>query len=184
MIAVSVKFPAAKIVLFICALCIIGAVAILWPQGGTNAKTAYVGVLSGVPAAKDASTNAGRIKYLRSFGWKVIENPVEVVELTIPQTFDVVYNRYNALQKKQGFDLERYRGSRVKRYTYQITNYQGQPLARANLLVLNGTVIGGDVSTTAINGFMHGLSIPSQSTTGIDASSADISADAFTIVKS
>ena len=44
-------------------------------------------------------------------------------ELILPEEFDETYTQYLELQAGQGFDLEAYRGKRVKRYTYEITNY-------------------------------------------------------------
>lgn len=130
------------------------------------------------------STNEKRVSFLESYGWKVKENPVEVVEITIPQRFNAVYNRYNALQKQQGFDLSAYRGKQVKRWTYQITNYPGATgEVRANMLVYKDTVIGGDVSTVALNGFMQGFSQnPRVGADAMTPQSADITSGIFTKV--
>lgn len=126
----------------------------------------------------DVSTNAGRIDFLKGYGWNVEENPLEVVELAIPETFDKVYNNYNVLQKSQGYDLSLYRGKRIKRWTYKVTNYPGRNDMRANMLVYNGKVIGGDVSSVAINGFMQGFSKTEANVpTGINTSNTDIAAD-------
>lgn len=75
--------------------------------------------------------------------------------------FDETFESYNELQKLQGMDLSRYKGQRAKRYTYTVLNYPGQEEGvQANVLVLNDTIIGGDVSSVAIDGFMHGFAIP------------------------
>ena len=80
-------------------------------------------------------------------------------EIVIPEEFDDVYLRYNELQKKQGLDLSKYRSKRVKRWTYIIKNYPGysetDDCVRINLLVFDGCVIGGDVSSVELDGFMH-----------------------------
>lgn len=104
-----------------------------------------------------APDNAARVAFLERLGWQVISVPIEVAEVKIPAEFGDVYERYNQLQKAQGFDLSLYKLRRVKRYTYEITNYPGHEGVRANLLVYGDTIIGGDVSTTALNGFMHEL---------------------------
>ena len=107
-----------------------------------------------------AQTNEQRIDFLKQFGWEVSAEPVEVVEVVVPTEFDQTYEKYNIIQRKQGFDLADYKGKRVKRWTYEIKNYpDGKTGVRANLLVLDGKVIGGDVSSVELNGFMHGFKL-------------------------
>jgi len=120
-----------------------------------------------VPAAGTPETAAGdnsqRVAYLKAFGWTVEEEPCEVVEVVIPAEFGEVYGRYNEIQKEQGFDLSDYRGKQVRRYTYIITNYPGKPEnVRANLLVSEGKIIGGDVCSLELDGFLHGFSLDSR----------------------
>lgn len=112
-----------------------------------------------VPISTVAVTdNAGRIAFLGGFGWQVDEEPSEILEIVIPDQFDSVYEQYNQLQKKQGYDLTRWRGKTARRYTYRILNYpNAQDEVFANLILCDGQVIGGDVSSVALNGFMHGL---------------------------
>ena len=79
----------------------------------------------------------------------------------IPQEFDETYEQYNQLQKEQGFDLERFKGQRVKVYTYQILNYPDHPdNILAHLLICDWKVVGGDVCSTQLDGFMQGLDQP------------------------
>lgn len=105
-----------------------------------------------------AKTPEDRLALIASWGWEVDPDPVEIIEVAIPQEFDDVYETYNNLQKEQGLDLTKYRGKRCKRYGYHVKNYPdaGQEV-RINLLVYQGKVIGGDVSSTELNGFMQGL---------------------------
>lgn len=103
-------------------------------------------------------TAEDRIEFLRQFGWEVDGTPVEEVEVTIPAEFDKVYKSYNELQRKQGFDLTKYLKKDVMRYTYRITNYpdyNGE--VYVNILVYKKKVIGGDVCSADVNGFIHGL---------------------------
>ena len=82
-------------------------------------------------------------------------------ELIIPEEFDDTYTQYLALQSGQGFDLTQYSGKRVKRYTYEITNYPtGESGVQAGLLIYKNTVIGGDVLSSQLGGFIHGLEMP------------------------
>ena len=118
---------------------------------------------AGETAAKvdvTAENNSQRIAFLSSFGWEVEEDAFEIVEILIPNNFGDVYQVYNQIQKAQGFDLEDYAGQRAKRYTYRICNYPGEKEARANLLVFRGKVIGGDVCSVELDGFMHGFALP------------------------
>ena len=114
----------------------------------------------------EAADNAARISFLKQFGWSVNEEPVEITEVIIPSTFNETYEKYNEIQKEQGLDLSRYCGERCKRWTYEVTNYpQATEGVRANLLIKDDKVIGGDISTIALDGFMHGFVNPAQNPT-------------------
>lgn len=103
--------------------------------------------------------NAGqRLEFISQFGWEVEEEPVEIEEVLIPAKFDAVYENYNILQRAQGLDLTRYRGKMVKRFTYQVQNYPDtEDEVRLNLLIAENKVVGGDVCSMALDGFMHGF---------------------------
>ncbi len=110
-----------------------------------------------------ASSHEERMAFLSQYGWEIDEEPVEVQEVIIPTEFDDTYNAYNEIQKAQGFDLTVYAGERVKRWTYTIKNYKGyenKDCIRTNILVYDGLVIGGDVCSIELDGFMHGFSQP------------------------
>ena len=64
-----------------------------------------------------------RIAFLKQFGWDVEEEPVEVTEVVIPETFNSVYEQYNEIQKQQGLDLSKFGGVTCKKWVYQVTNY-------------------------------------------------------------
>jgi len=104
-------------------------------------------------------TNEDRINFLRQFGWEVEERALEVMEVQIPEEFDSVYANYNKLQNEVGLDLQKYRGQRVKRYTYKVLNHPSKDKGevRANILIHKDRVIAGDIMTTALDGFMHSL---------------------------
>ena len=80
----------------------------------------------------------------------VSETPYEVVEFTIPTEFNEVYNRYNELLKSAGYDISPYKGKTCKRYTYLIPSEN----ARANIIVYDGEIIGGDISSITLDGIM------------------------------
>ena len=82
---------------------------------------------------------------------------VDVDKNIIGNLDNQTYRNYNELQKKAGFDLSAYKGSKAKVYTYKVLSYgpfKAQDNARLNLIVYNGRIIGGDISTVAINGVM------------------------------
>ena len=108
-----------------------------------------------------AETEEQRTAYLQSLGWQLAAGEPEARDITIPAEFDDVYQSYNDLQKEQGFDLSDYKGKQAVRYTYMIANYPDHPDGvQANLLVCDGILIGGDVCSVEMNGFMHGLRMP------------------------
>ena len=73
-------------------------------------------------AAPSVSTNDGRVAFLKSFGWEVAASPVESSQVKIPKETTEVFDRYNQLQKSQGYDLTQYAGKNVMRFVYKITN--------------------------------------------------------------
>ena len=119
------------------------------------------GPILAVVSPTGVKTNEDRIAYLESYGWQVAQEPSSVEELLIPDTFDENYTQYLELQSSQGFDLTDYCGKRVKRYTYEISNYPtGESGIQAGLLIYKNTVIGGDVLSPQLGGFIHGLAMP------------------------
>ena len=171
----TVRMTTLRMAALLLALGVIVAV-ILWP----SPRTAEV-LETDSRGVTGISSNEKRLGYIRSFGWTVEPEPLEVVEVTIPRTFNAVYRNYNALQKKQGFDLTDFRGCRVKRWTYRITNYPGaEGEVRCNLLIYGNQVIGGDVSTVALNGFMQGLARSDGRVSATSPAGSDITGDIFT----
>lgn len=104
------------------------------------------------------ATNEDRVAYLTGLGWTVSQAPVETQEVRIPENSTEVYDRYNELQRSQGYDLTAYAGKNVMRYVYEVTNYPGatEPVY-ATLLIYKNQVIGGDVTSTAADGAVQGL---------------------------
>ena len=124
-----------------------------------------------------AADNKDRIAFLSQFGWEVTEDPIEVSEVIIPDEFDETYEKYNELQKEQNLDLSGYKGKRVKKWTYEIKNYPSQEnsdgIIRANILVFDGVVIGGDVCSIELDGFMHTFAFPDKQTVKPEESSSE-----------
>ncbi len=116
------------------------------------------GSRGGKAPSQTAKTNEECIMFLNSLGWEVESTPLEEKTVIIPKEFSDVYENYNALQLEQGYDLSGFRGLEVTIYTYTVTNYAGfKGTVVADLYIYQGQVIGGDIHTLAIDGFMHGL---------------------------
>ena len=102
-----------------------------------------------------------RVAFLRSLGWDVSDTPVEEQTVLVPTDFSGAYSDYNDLQLTQGFDLSKYGGLEAVRYTYEVYNHpDSTDTVVADILVYRNEVIGGDVKSTSLDGFMQGLAYP------------------------
>ena len=108
-----------------------------------------------------ATNEQERLAFISHYGWEVDKDAVEIQEIVIPEVFDDVYENYNEIQLEQGFNLTKYAGQRVKRWTYIVRNYPDtspeEDYIRLNLIVSDGVIIGGDVCSVKLDGFMHGF---------------------------
>lgn len=106
--------------------------------------------------------SVGVIKFIENFGWKIEKEPVSVEEFYLPKEYNILYRRYNEYQKDINKDLTKYKGKKVKRYTYKVLNYQlpqeyKNQQVYADVIVYNGKPIGGNLKTNELNGFMVSL---------------------------
>lgn len=148
MMFMTAKLDPKKIAIVLGAVAI-GILALILLFGGSD---------SAQTAAPDLSNNSARVEYLQGLGWEVNASPVESGQVRIPTQTTEVYDRYNDLQKMQGFDLTRFAGKTVMRYVYTVKNYPNatEPVY-ATLLIYKNQVIGGDITDTAPNGAIRGL---------------------------
>ncbi len=108
-------------------------------------------------AAEDPVTVC--LSELERLGWQVEPQPLEVESVLLPENLS---QGYLDLQTQAGYDLTPHIGHQVTRYTFPILNYPTDETGvLADLLVLEGKVIGGDVRTGALDGFIHSLCYPS-----------------------
>ena len=79
--------------------------------------------------------------------------------VTVPSEFGAVYEKYNELQKQQGFDLSRYRSREAEVYTYSVAAVDGEhtDYTEAHVMVCDGIVIAADLSSPALSGGMAGV---------------------------
>ena len=156
MMVMTAKVNLKKVMIALAAVAgLIVALILLLGGGGDSAET----------AAPAVSSNDGRVKFLTDLGWEVTTSPTESSQVRIPEASGEVFDRYNALQKSQGYDLSEYAGKKVMRYVYRINNYPGatEPVY-ATLLVYKNRIIGGDVTDTASGGKIRGFKMPEATT--------------------
>lgn len=143
---VSLKANRKRILAFLLlAVIVVGACVFLQSRGEEESQP--------IPGG----TNEERVAYLQSFGWQVQEEPAETREVMIPAQFNDVYTAYNVMQQAQGFDLKPYAGEVCTQYLYKVENYPNETEAYATLLVYGEEIIGGDVASAKVDGFMHGF---------------------------
>lgn len=152
MMVMTAKVNFKKIVIGLVAAAAVIVALILLFAGGKDAEPTATG---------EVSSNDARVQFLKNFGWEVAASPTETSQVKIPTESTEVYDRYNALQKSQGYDLTPYAGKAVMRYVYKINNYPGatEPVY-ATLLVYKNQIIGGDVTDTAAKGVVQGFKMP------------------------
>lgn len=151
MLVMTAKVNKKKIAIIVAAVVIVVAGLFLIFGGNDSTPTASTGV----------ANNDARVAFLKSFGWEVTTSPVESGQVRIPETGNEVFDRYNALQKSQGYDLSAYAGKTVMRYVYQINNYPNATApVYATVLIYKNQVIGGDVTDTAANGSIRSFKMP------------------------
>ena len=149
MLVMTAKLDKKKIAMIFAAVVLaVAALILLLGGGGGTTET----------LSPEVSDNDSRVAFLKNFGWSVTTSPVESGQVKIPKDASEIFERYNALQKSQGYDLSQYAGKTVMRYVYKINNYPGatEPVY-ATLLVYKNQIIGGDITDTSAKGKIHGF---------------------------
>ena len=148
MMVMTARVDKKKLVLLLAGVAILLA-GIFWLFGGSDAEPT---------AGASLASNEGRVAFLKDLGWEVAASPKESGQVRIPEPGDPVFDRYNELQKSQGYDLSAYGGKTVMRYVYKIKNYPGatDPVY-ATLLIYKDQVIGGDITDTSAKGAIRPL---------------------------
>ena len=107
----------------------------------------------------DLNTPEGREAYLKSLGWEIDRDSESFRSVLVPQKLEAIMAQYNKIQLRQGYDLNKHLGESCRQYCYDVTNYPGGAgKVIVSLYLQDGKIIAGDVHSTAVNGFMHGLS--------------------------
>ena len=151
MMVMTAKVDMKKILLILAAIAALILALILLMGESSAAQT----------AAPAPGSNDARVKFLTDFGWDVTTSPAESSQVKIPQETTEVFDRYNALQKSQGYDLSKFAGKTVMRYVYKINNHPGSTgPVYATVLMHKNKVIGGDVTDTSSGGHIHSFKMP------------------------
>jgi len=156
MFVITAKLTKKKLIAAVvaCGLLLCGLVLLMANREPAAAQEAF-GSDSAVQRVKN---NADRILFLSAMGWETGAQETQAKEVRIPDTFNESMTSYNQLQQQQGFDLEKYKGERVMRYTYEILNHDSaKEGVFADLLIYKNQIIGGDVHNNEPNGFIQGL---------------------------
>jgi len=152
-----VSFKTSRKKVFVCACALLALVTVIIVLSCFMKRSATATMASGSYSLK-AGNNEDRIAFFKQFGWEITAEPIEVSEVTVPQTFNSVYENYNKIQKEQGLDLSKYAGKICKQWVYEIKNYPAQTaIVRGTLLVYDNEVVGGDISSSAMDGFICGF---------------------------
>ena len=113
--------------------------------------------IQSVSSTISVKTDGERRAYLNKLGFELAKE-YDKKEITIPSEWNDVYKNYNEIQKNQGFDLSNYKGQKATLYTYTVTNCNDGEYIIADMLVSNGTLIGGDIcNPSASNGYLVGF---------------------------
>ncbi len=106
----------------------------------------------------DLRTLEGRQLYLQELGWEIDLGSEQHKTVRIPTSLDGVIAEYNKMQLEQGCDLSRYLGQSCEQYSYTVTNYPDESqTVLVTLYIRDGSMIAGDIHSTALHGFMQGL---------------------------
>ena len=115
-------------------------------------------LLSSCGKSTDLSTLAGRQAFLQSLGWEIDPESEDMRSVQLPDSLGGMMTEYNEIQLSQGYDLSAHLGEQCQQYTYLVCNYPDESqTVLATLYIQGNQVIAGDIHSTALNGFMHGL---------------------------
>ena len=121
----------------IIAVCIIAAFAVAFSS--KLSKPAAVKV----SASPSCENNEQRISFLSSYGIRTENEPFSVCDVIIPSSFDGMYQSFENVQNAQGLSLSEYKGQKVRRYSYKVTNPpNGFGETSAELLVQDTKLVG------------------------------------------
>lgn len=149
MLAVNVKMPKKRVLLFWIILLAIVLTVVIFRFDIGDAKSADTVSVTDSFSVAD---------YVASFGVETDRDTLVIDEVIIPDEFNDVYESYNQIQKQQGFDLSDYKGCTLSRYTLKVTNYTDKTKeVYAEVMTYKSRVVAADIYCTDADGFILGL---------------------------
>lgn len=149
------------IAMTLAALIAIIAFVPVYADGGSSTKNDTPANVSGDSTEYSydkVKSSADAANFLAQFGWTVDGGNAKSATVTIPAEFDKVFAAYNEIQRAQGLDLSKYKKKELTRYTFVVTNYPNyEGTVYANVLVYRNKVVGGDICSADVSGFVHGF---------------------------
>ena len=123
--------------------------SVLWKSSEAAAKTALL---------PPANTIQERVDFLHRLGYTVsLDVPEQAKQIEIPYIFSDVYQSYQEIQERAGYDLAAYAGKAATLYTFKLNDTVRNDVY-AHLIVYDGRIIGGDVSALAVSdGYLRPL---------------------------
>lgn len=157
--AATLKFFGIIAITLVALIAIIAFVPVYAEGGSVNNDTPANVSGEGIEYSYDkVKTSADAANFLAQFGWTVDGGNAKSVKVTIPAEFDKVFAAYNEIQRAQGLDLSKYKKKEITRYTFEVTNYPSyEGKVYANVLVYRNKVVGGDICSADVSGFVHGF---------------------------
>ena len=150
MFVFSFKASSAKLIaaLCVCALCLVAVIMVL-PEAGSSLNV-NKSEISGTLSKINVKNERGRLEFLSTLGYSVDENSNKTSE-KLPEVFDAVTEKYNEIQRMQGFDLSGYKGKKLESFTYKVLSLPGNVDVKdrnclATLITFKGRVVAADIS--------------------------------------
>ena len=146
----SFKASSLKLLGIIC-ICVVAAVLVisLLPVAGSSLN---VNKIEGMRELSkiNADSSEGRLEYFERLGFAVDKSSVEEETERLPEAMDAVTEKYNSLQRMQGFDISRYCGKKLEAYTYEVTAFPDNTKTGGNrylatLIVYKNKVVAADI---------------------------------------
>ena len=104
-----------------------------------------------------------QVEFLTSLGWQITPEPLETLDMTLPDTWDEAWEAYGKMQAEQGLPFADFAGATVRRVTFAVTNYPHiADGVQANLYLAGEQLIGGDIIFMGQGGFQTDLRYPKE----------------------
>lgn len=164
MFVANIKISKSKKLFALCAALSVAAMlcTLVFVRAGAQRDTAACDEVGEYVLA--AQTPGQRADFLAQFGLTARSESRD--EVTVPSTFNAVYEAYNGLQRQIGLDLSPYKGETAERYTYPLDAASPDSGACAVLLVRDGRVIGGHIYSGAFGSQYRALNDNGHGKTG------------------